>query len=81
MPTKVKFLKEIGGNVLAYFPQLRYARNGYRNDLKTCYAHIGQHSACASEYAKKCVPATPEEYNDLKNELISLGYTLNILNK
>lgn len=36
----------------------------------TCYAHIGQHSACSPEWYRSTQrPATPEEYSDLLREL------------
>ena len=43
------------------------------------YAHIGQHGSCCSEYVKECRKATEEEYKDLKTELESIGYNLNII--
>ena len=46
------------------------------------YAHFGQHSA--ADY-KTCVkhsrPALPNEYENLKKELESIGYTLNIIKR
>ena len=78
----VKFLiHPVNGDLMAYFPHQKYGFNGYRHDLKTCYSHIGQHSACAPEYAKECKPATPAEYADLQKELISIGYVLKIAKK
>jgi hypothetical protein len=47
--------------------------------MRTCYSHIGQHSACHPDYAKECKEAT--DYQELKEELESIGYSLNILNK
>lgn len=65
------------GNILAYFPDLKYQDAG---NPMTCYSHVGQHSGCMPEYANKLTRATEPEYKDLKNELESIGYNLNILN-
>lgn len=79
MATLVKFrVHPVNNDLMAFFPQLKYGYNGYRNDLKTCYSHIGQHSACAKEYEQECRPATPEEYKELKEELESIGYVLKV---
>lgn len=79
--TEVIFLiHPVNGELMAYFPKEEYGFNGYRNDLKTCYAHIGQHSACAPEYAKECRPAKPEEYKELQTELEGMGYNLIVSN-
>jgi hypothetical protein len=77
--TFVKFLiHPTNGELIAYFPYMKYGFNGYRHDLKTCYAHVGQHSSCAPEYAKECRYAKETEYSDLKKELESLGYNLKL---
>jgi len=67
--TRVKFYI-IKGEVLAYFPDI----DGENKGNKTCYAHIGQHSACHPDYLKKGRLAHPDEYNDLLNELRGQGY-------
>ncbi len=64
------------GDVFAYFPEMNYDRSG---DLKSCYAHVGQHSSCSPNYVQDCELATPEQYSDLKHELESIGYNLNII--
>jgi len=77
--TQVKFLLEGDTDpqtVFAYFP------NEPDFDFKgnqPSYAHIGQHSGCNPAYAAKCLPATPEQYKDLKSELESIGYDLEII--
>jgi len=73
----VVFLWEdcIDSDVFAYFPNTTFDSKGN----KASYSHIGQHSACSEEYAKGCKLATPNEYNDLKNELEGLHYRLIIL--
>ena len=75
-PTTVIFRKESGGDILAVFPYEIYDTNG---NMATCYAHVGQHSGCDWGYiTKKTTPATPAEYADLKRELESLGYLLEV---
>ena len=80
MKTKVIFYKEPFRDVMAYFPEINEG-NGQRNDLKLCYSHIGQHSACAPEYIKECKEAKYNEYADLLKELIGQGYKLEVFNK
>lgn len=77
--TQVKFLieKDSEQDVFAYFPEERVYPNEQK--LRTSYAHIGQHSACHEDYANDCQPATPEQYADLRAELESIGYNLEIL--
>lgn len=75
---RVRFLIEKEGeDVFAYFPNERFDRAGIN---RSCYAHIGQHSACAPEYAEACKEAGPEQFEDLKQELESIGYELEIIN-
>jgi hypothetical protein len=87
--TKVKFFLErdfdendketfAENHVFAYFPNEMYSYDGI---TRSCYAHIGQHSACHPDYAKECKEATKEQYQDLKAELESIGYKLKVLNK
>ena len=86
MKTKVVFLvnetdlvTEMDGvDLFAFFPEDNY--NDFSDQTKTCYAHIGQHSACHMDYAKQSRLATPEEYKDLYEELTnSVGYDLEII--
>jgi hypothetical protein len=68
--------REILG-VFAYFPE-----ETHNGEFKTCYAHLGQHSACHPDYAKECKKATPEQYADLLRELKGQGYNdLKIIDK
>lgn len=68
MATLVKFMYHpVNDELFAYFPQ-----------LKTCYAHIGQHSDCAIEYVNECRYATFDEFKGLKAELESIGYDLKL---
>jgi hypothetical protein len=83
MKTKVLFLLEKAVepdayyDVFAFFPEMEYNVNP---NLKSCYAHIGQHSACHIDYAAGCSPATEVQYAALRDELESIGYELEILN-
>jgi len=83
--TKVLFLLEPKQDdqprdIFAYFPEI-YHNKMNNSKMLTCYAHIGQHSACHQDYANECKPATPEQYKDLFNELEGIGYNLEVLNK
>ena len=69
--TVVQFYTDDDGRVFAYFP-----KETHHAEFKTCYAHIGQHSACHPDYIKECKPAT--DYKDLFEELESIGYNLEI---
>jgi len=44
------------------------------------YMHIGQHSA-SSYYPDGTIPAKPEEYQSLYDELASLGYNLKVIKR
>lgn len=68
---KVRFYVEPSGDVMAYFPTEQWGPN---DGTFTCYAHIGQHSACRPEYLKECRKAKPAEYSELLAELVSIGY-------
>ncbi len=80
--TKVLFVKDEDG-VFAYFPEMYYYGRGSRsnNTMRTCYAHIGQHSACSCDYIDECELAIKEEYEDLLKELRGIGYDLLIINE
>ena len=80
--TKVIFRvdeRDKGFEVLAVFPEMAGDMNPYRTC--TCYAHIGQHSSCDVFVVDWTRPAKPEEYEDLKQELESLGYNLKIVKR
>lgn len=77
-PTDVVFLFEQDEDtVFAFFPCEHY---NHDLSLRTCYAHVGQHSACAIDYANGKRIAKEEDYKALKNELEGIGYKLNVLN-
>lgn len=77
--TKVKFLihPKYGNEVFAFFPAEKWS---IQENMFSSYAHIGQHSPCHIDYANECINATPEQYNDLKKELETIGYNLEIIN-
>jgi hypothetical protein len=81
MKTKVIFKKDKESNtVFAFFPDMLYNVVLYGKDMKTCYAHLGQHSACLQDYADECEEAKYNEFVELLKELIGQGYNLEVLN-
>ena len=70
MTTTVIFRKD-KNEIVAVFPAYP---GTYDLATMTCYAHVGQHSSCHAEWYRITQPATPEEYKDLLEELISIGY-------
>ncbi|WP_133259198.1 hypothetical protein [Mycobacterium colombiense] len=72
MSTKVIFRKDKAANeVVAVFPQIAATYNGRE---MTCYAHLGQHSACSKDWYYTTVPAREYEYAGLHGELVARGY-------
>jgi hypothetical protein len=59
------------GDVTVVFPTLPADYQGYK---MTCFAHIGQHSACDFGWYHKTRAAKPDEYAALKRELESKPY-------
>ena len=47
----------------------------------TCYVHLGGHTTCSKSFlAEKCKKITEkEQYQELFNELESIGYKLNVV--
>lgn len=81
MKTRIKFLIDTySKKVFAFFPDMLYNENLYSKDMKTCYAHLGQHSACLQSYADVCKEANYNEYESLLKELIQIGYNPDIIN-
>lgn len=62
--------RQMPQDVIAFFPD--------ESPLMS-YQHIGQHGESVLGYLLECEPATPEQYADLKEELESLGYNLEIV--
>lgn len=60
--------------VLAVFPEIEE-----KPKFVMCYACLGQHSSAHIDYVKGLKPATEEQYKELKNELETIGYNLEIL--
>ncbi len=72
----VIFRKWKTGGVIALFPA-----TAYNTDPTLCmsYEHVGQHGAADDRgIIAMTIPASPEEYGDLKAELESIGYNLKI---
>ena len=76
--TVVKFYKEGHKSVLAVFPNELYNERLYGKTMLTGYVHIGQHTSVHKDYLKGRRKATEQEYSDLKQELESIGYNLEI---
>ena len=77
--TEVIFRVFKEGNVLAMLPYEKYDRRG---EFCNSYQHIGQHGA--ADYVgcmRETRPAKPEEYNELFQELTSIGYDLKIIKR
>ncbi len=62
------------GQTIALFPYEIATKDG----MIQSYMHIGQHSPVCPTLIHDTKPATPEQYADLKVELESLGYLLDI---
>lgn len=72
MTTKVIFRKFKEGDVIALFPQFL----GDNNYNSTClsYQHLGQHGTADIGIVSDTDLCTPDEYHDLLEELIYIGY-------
>lgn len=68
--TAVKFKRFKDGDIIALFLEIEENDNSIMS-----YMHTGQHGG-ASKDLKYLRNATPREYQDLKNELESIGYNL-----
>ena len=75
---RVDTSKDFKGTVFALFPHEVWDFKGN----VTTYQHVGQHSGADYKY---CIQtsrlATENEYNDLKKEMESLGYDINVVTK
>jgi len=83
--TKTVFRVYPDGAVIALFPQISASVSGGPkgqhdtdvSDLCESYMHIGQHSGATPELVvRRTRLATPEEYQDLKMELETIGYKI-----
>ncbi len=80
-PTVVIFRTDLGrhGAVVALFPELPADVLGR---FCLCYQHLGQHSSADTTVViAQTRPAKPNEYAELKRELESIGYELDIREK
>lgn len=82
MKTKVIFRKwpaGKGGDLIALFPTLA----GTVGDPWTCesYQTIGQHGAASVRLTRDTLPAEPQEYRQLAQELSRIGYDLEIVKR
>lgn len=75
---RVKFLIDTGGDVFAYFPDEYYNREQQPN-MRVCYAHVGQHSGCAVDYASGCELASYNQYEELFKELRCIAGYKNLI--
>lgn len=74
MKTITVFRKFKGGDILALFPF-----EDWGNGFCASYMHVGQHGpADYLAMIQNSKPAKPEEYNDLLQELTSMGYDCDI---
>jgi hypothetical protein len=71
MTTPVIFRKFKEGDIIAMFPTFPGDMNP-----NTCssYQHLGQHGAATIDLIYGTKPATEQEYKDLLEELVSIGY-------
>lgn len=80
--TEVIFRKErsgyFKGAITAVFP---YLLDNYVEGTMMCYAHVGQHSGCSLDWYFHTVPAKPEEYKELYEELTQIGYNLKVIKR
>lgn len=75
----VVFRKYPKGDILAVFPEIPADHWG-----KECmaYANLGQHGSADAEHVTRATkPAKPSEYKDLKRELESIGYIVDVRQK
>jgi len=76
--TQVWF-KVFNGEILAIFKD--FLEIDYRGlEVYLSYAHIGQHGDC-NKGLKYLKNATPDQYEDLLNELTAIGYNIEVIPK
>ena len=75
---RVDTSKDFKGTVFALFPHEVSTLDG----LVNCYQHVGQHSSADYNHCINTSKlATAEEYADLKKEMESIGYKINVVKK
>jgi hypothetical protein len=77
-PPKDKVIfRMFNGEVIALFPEQKESRGNVNS-----YMHIGQHGGANYDLVmSKSKKATPSQYKDLKTELKSIGYKLDVKEK
>lgn len=78
MSDLVTFRKFTDGDVIALFPKLFESQDVHGNQFILSYMHIGQHGGASDDLIDDLSPATADEYSDLKAELTSIGYELEV---
>ena len=79
MSDLVTFRKFPDGDVIALFPKMSEGQDFYGRQLIASYMHIGHHSGASNDLISDLSPATVDEYSNLKVELTSIGYDLEVL--
>jgi len=69
--TEAIFRKFPDGDIIAIFP---YEICNLTKGFVSSYMKVGQHGAASLDLIQDTVPATEEEYSELKQELENLGY-------
>jgi hypothetical protein len=72
MTIPVIFRKWKDGEVIALFPTLPSDSDPWINCLS--YLHVGQHGSANLDLINRTLPASQEEYQNLLDELLSIGY-------
>jgi hypothetical protein len=78
MSDLVTFRKFPDGAVIALFPKLFEGQDIHGRPFISSYMHIGQHSGASDDLISDLSPATVDEYSNLKAELTSIGYDLEV---
>ena len=78
MSDLVTFRKFTDGDVIALFPKLLTGQDNQGNQFIMSYMHIGQHGDASDDLIDELSPETANEYSDLKTELTSIGYELEV---
>ena len=71
MKTKVIFKVFKDGEVIALFPDDKWNASNI-----TSYMRIGQHGGASPDLLTELKDATPQQYKELKQELIGIGYDI-----
>lgn len=75
---KVRFFMETGNGTDSATPFAVWGTIDSKTWMYTGYAHIGQHTTIHPDYIADKKPAKPKQYKDLKRELESLGYYVEV---